>query len=73
MSKDLLTNICKWAGCFFVCSGAVCTSFQIHPANIYLLNAASVMYLIWGIRIKELNQIVVNLFLIGIYLIGILR
>ena len=56
-----------------MCAGAVCTSFQIHPANIYLLNAASVCYLLWGIRIRELNQVVVNLFLIGIYLIGILR
>ena len=56
-----------------MCAGAVCTSFQIHPANIYLLNAASVCYLLWGIRIRELNQVVVNLFLIGIYLIGIFK
>jgi hypothetical protein len=70
---SVINNSLKWSGCFLVCAGAVCTSLRIDPLNIYLLNLASVCYGIWGYRIKELNQVVVNVFLIGIYLMGILR
>jgi hypothetical protein len=40
--------------------------------NIILLNMASVCYLSWGYRIKEWNQVVVNVVLIVIYIIGLI-
>lgn len=70
---SVINNSLKWTGCGLVCAGAVCTSLRIDPLNIYLLNAASVCYGIWGYRIKELNQVVVNVFLIVIYIIGMFR
>jgi len=64
-------TVLKWSGCGLVCAGALCTSLRIDPLNIYLLNAASICYGIWGYRIKELNQVVVNVFLMIIYLLGL--
>ena len=59
-----------WLGCVFVCAGAVCTSFQIDPLNILFLNLGALVYLIWSIRTKTWNQVVVNTVLIGIYAAG---
>jgi hypothetical protein len=70
---SVINNSLKWAGCALVCAGAVCTSLRIDPLNIYLLNAASICYGLWGYRIKELNQVVVNVFLIVVYIIGMFR
>jgi hypothetical protein len=67
----VVNDILKWTGCALVCAGATCTAFHIgDDINIYLFNAASVFYGIWGYRIKELNQVIVNLFLISIYIVG---
>jgi hypothetical protein len=67
----VINNLLKWSGCAFVCLGATCTAFHIgENINIYLFNAASVCYGIWGYRIKELNQVIVNLFLVIIYIVG---
>lgn len=67
----MLNNILKWAGCVTVCAGALSTSLRIDPLNIYLLNAGAFIYLIWSIRIKELNLIVVNGILLLLYIIGL--
>jgi hypothetical protein len=71
--KELMINsILKWSGCFLVIAGAICTSLRIDPLNIILLNMASICYLSWGYRIKEWNQVVVNVVLIVIYIIGLI-
>lgn len=67
----MLNNILKWLGCIVVCSGALATSLRIDPLNIYLLNAGAFIYLIWSVRIKELNLIVVNGILLALYIIGL--
>jgi len=59
-----------WLGCALVCAGAVCTSFQIDPLNILFLNAGALVYLVWSIRTKTWNQVVVNTVLIAIYAAG---
>ena len=51
--------------------GALCTSLRIDPLNIYLLNAGALLYLIWAIRIRELNLVLVNGVLLAIYLVGL--
>lgn len=66
-----LNDVLKWIGCVTVCFGALATSLRIDPLNIYLLNLGALIYLIWAIRIKELNLIVVNGILLGLYVIGL--
>ena len=51
--------------------GALFTSLRIDPANIYALNLGALLYLIWAIRIKERNLVVVNGVLLLLYIIGI--
>jgi hypothetical protein len=43
------------------------------PLNIYFLNVGAVLYLIWAYRIRELNQIVVNIVLLGVYIMGFVQ
>jgi hypothetical protein len=52
-------------------SGALCTALRIDPTNIYLLNLGAVLYLIWSVRIREWNLVVVNAVLLLIYCIGL--
>ena len=61
----------KWVACIVTLTGAVLTSLNIHPANIYLLNLGAVLYFIWGYRIREINLVVINAGFIIIYAIGI--
>lgn len=61
----------KWAACFITLAGALCTALRIDPLNIYLLNAGSFLYLIWSVRIREANLIVINAALLLIYLVGL--
>ena len=64
----MLNNILKWGGCATVVGGALCTSLRIDPLNIYLLNVGALLYLIWAVRIRELNLVLVNAVLLAIYL-----
>jgi len=57
--------------CAVTLSGALCTALRIDPMNIYLLNLGAVLYLMWSIRIREWNLIVVNVALLLIYITGL--
>jgi len=61
----------KWTACAVTLSGAICTSLRIDPTNIYLLNLGAVLYLIWSVRIREWNLIVINAALLVIYIVGL--
>ena len=61
----------KWVACAVTLSGALCTALRIDPMNIYLLNLGAVLYLMWSIRIREWNLIVVNVALLLIYITGL--
>jgi hypothetical protein len=67
----LFNNVLKWAGCLAVVLGALCTSLRIDPLNIYLLNLGALLYLVWAVRIRELNLVLVNGVLLAIYLVGL--
>jgi len=66
-----LDFILKWAACGVTLAGALCTALRIDPMNIYLLNAGAFLYLIWSVRIRELNLIVINASLLTIYVVGL--
>jgi len=65
--------VLKWVACAVTLVAALLTSFQIYPLNIYMLNAGSFLYMIWSIRVKELNLVLVNAGLLIIYFIGALK
>ena len=67
----MLNNILKWGGCATVVLGALCTSLRIDPLNIYFLNVGALLYLLWAIRIKERNLIIVNGVLLALYIVGL--
>lgn len=68
----MLDDFLKWAGCFAVCAGALCTSLRIDPLNIYLLNIGAALYLLWSLRIGEKNLIVTNGVLLALYVVGLM-
>jgi len=68
----MLNWILKWGGCATVVLGALCTSLRIDPLNIYFLNVGALLYLLWAIRIKERNLIIVNGVLLALYVVGLL-
>jgi hypothetical protein len=55
-----------------VISGALCTSLRIDPLNIMLLNLGALVYMIWAMRIREMNLVIVNAVLLAIYAIGLM-
>ena len=66
-----MNSVLKWLGCVTVVLGALCTSLRIDPLNIYFLNAGAALYLIWSIRIREWNLVIVNGVLLAIYILGL--
>ena len=68
-----INNTLKWLGCATVVAGALCTSLRIDPLNIYLLNVGALAYLLWAIRVRELNLIIVNGVLLAIYILGLFQ
>lgn len=69
----MLDNVLKWTGMALVIAGALCTSLRIDPLNILLLNAGALVYMIWALRIKEMNLVLVNAVLLAIYAVGLMH
>jgi hypothetical protein len=69
----VLDNVLKWTGMALVIAGALCTSLRIDPLNILLLNAGALVYMIWALRIKEMNLVLVNAVLLAIYAVGLMH
>lgn len=69
----MLNFALKWTACAVTLAGALTTSLQMDPVNIYLLNVGSVLYLFWSIRIREASLIVINAGLLLIYVVGLLH
>jgi len=65
-----LTNIAKQLGLVSTLSGALATSLQIDPLNIWLLNAGALLYLYWSLKVRDWNLVAVNAGLLTIYAVG---
>jgi len=61
----------KWTACAITLSGALATSLQIDPMNIWLLNGGAALYLWWSLRIREWSLVTINAGLLAIYLVGL--
>jgi hypothetical protein len=69
-NEHYLNRIVEWAACALTIAGAVCTAARIDPANIYLLNAGAILYLIWAVRVKITSLVLINVVLLLIYVYG---
>lgn len=67
----MINTVLKWIACAVTLAGALCTSLQIDPLNIWLLNGGAVLYLIWSWRIREWSLVTINFGLLAIYILGI--
>ena len=67
-----INNILKWAALVATLLGAGFTAFEIHYANRELLATGSLLYLVWSVRIRELNLIAVNAGLLTLYAVGLI-
>jgi hypothetical protein len=65
-------DILKWVATVVTIAGAVCTAAMIDPLNIWLLNLGALLFLIWGVLIKEKAMVAVNGGLLLVYVGGIL-
>ena len=70
--KDRNTWLLKWIGTVLTLIGAILTSIDIQPYNVWLLNIGSAVFVAWAIRIKDGAMITVNLGLLTIYSIGVI-
>lgn len=68
----MINTVLKWVACAVTLVGALCTSLQIDPLNIWLLNGGAVLYLIWSLRIREWSLVTINFGLLAIYILGII-
>jgi len=67
-----MNTIIKWTATAIVLFGAILTSLNIYPYNIYVLNVGTSLFLLWSIRVREPAMIAVNAGLLLIYLFGLL-
>ena len=71
-TKDCITWLLKWTGTILTLFGAVLTSIDVQPYNIWLLNIGSAVFVAWAVRIRDGAMITVNLGLLSIYSIGVI-
>ena len=69
----MFNAVLKWTACFITLAGALLTANEMHAYNRECFVVGGALYLIWSIRIREWNLIVINTALITIYAVGLLR
>lgn len=68
----IINSLLKWTALAATLLGAGFTAFEVHFINRELLALGSILYLIWSIRIRELNLVLVNAGLLTLYAVGLL-
>lgn len=61
----------KWIALCVTIAGAITTTLKLDPINIYLGNLGAILYMIWAIRIKDVNIALVNAAMLSIYGFGL--
>ena len=67
-----MNNVLKWLATIITLIGAVLTAMNYFPYNVYAFNIGCILWILWGIRIKENCIILVNGVLLSIYMVGII-
>jgi hypothetical protein len=68
----LFNNILKWVACAVTLTAALLTSFEVLGYNRLLFAVGAALYLLWAVRIREANLIVINGALLAIYAVGLI-
>ena len=68
----MFNTILKWTACAVTLVAALLTSFEVLGYNRELFAVGAGLYLLWSVRIKEANLIVINGALLLIYAIGLI-
>lgn len=68
----MINNILKWVACAVTLSAALLTSFEALGYNREMFAIGALLYLIWSVRIREANLIVINGALLAIYVVGLI-
>ena len=66
----MINSILKWAATAITLFGAVLTSLNLFPYNVYAFNVGCIVWIMWGFRIREISIVIVNSGLLLVYLIG---
>lgn len=67
-----MNSVLKWFATAITIGGAIAVVYGLDPLNIYLLNGASLVWILWGLRIREWSIVVVNVSLLAIYAWGLI-
>jgi hypothetical protein len=68
----MFNTILKWVACAVTLTAALLTSFEVLNYNREMFAVGAALYLLWAVRIKEANLIVINAALLLIYGVGLL-
>ena len=68
----MIDTILKWVACAVTLTAALLTSFEVLGYNREMFALGALLYLIWSVRIREANLIVINGALLTIYAVGLL-
>jgi hypothetical protein len=68
----MLNNILKWTACAVTLTAALLTSFEVLGYNRLCFAVGAALYLLWAVRIREANLIVINGALLAIYAVGLI-
>ena len=68
---QILITIIEWIATIVTLCGAVLTSMDIDPWNIYILNICTFLWIIWGFITKNKSIAIVNAGMLFIYIFGI--
>lgn len=63
----------EWVATIITITGAFLTAFDYHPFNLYVLNAGSLLWLIWGLLEHKPSIALVNGVMLLIYITGMFR
>ena len=64
--------VLKWTACAVTLVAALLTSFEVLGYNRELFAVGAGLYLLWSVRIREANLIVINGALLAIYAVGLI-
>lgn len=63
----------KWIATASLIIGAILTSLDIRPWNIWAFNTGNICWIIVGIMWREWSLVVLNVVLTAIYIVGLVR
>ena len=63
----------QWTATVLTLLGAVLTSIDLHPQNVWAFNVGTILWLVWAVRVRSLSLIAVNAGLLTIYMAGTIK